>query len=180
MYASNLSFLTLLHLQHAFPHDYRSGPSLSDWDPSKWAILCLHAMGLVSGLKRARPEDVSEALTYMSHKKENEGPGHLIAASSDAEPEDEWFGEVWTWVDVEEYVRAGRDSGRCVIVIDGFVVDVTGYLGQHVRYILLLLTACCMLMAVLLILVDHTSREVPHSYANTPSVRMPTLVEQTV
>ncbi|KAK7062724.1 hypothetical protein VNI00_000212 [Paramarasmius palmivorus] len=56
------------HNFHAFPHDYRSGPSATAWDPSKWIILLLHRFGLVRGLRTARETDMKEALVYMSHK----------------------------------------------------------------------------------------------------------------
>jgi len=104
--------------KHAFPHDYRSGPSLLDWDPTKWVILVMHALGLVSGLKRVHRDDIGAAMTHMLHK------GAI-------ESELERTRETWTWTDVEKYIRAGRHLGRCVLIIDGFVLDVTGYLGEH-------------------------------------------------
>lgn len=42
---------------------------------------------------------------------------------------DTWNGEVWNAVQVQEYVKK---PGKCVVLIDGFVVDVTSYLGDHV------------------------------------------------
>lgn len=120
------------NFHHAFPHDYRSGPCPFDWDPSKWVILSLHTLGLATGLKRARPDDVSEALIYMAHKHHaplNSEPPHSSETSS--EDEEMWKGAVWTWQEAAGYVRQGRGAGKCVLVIDGFAVDVTGYLGEH-------------------------------------------------
>ena len=42
---------------------------------------------------------------------------------------DTWNGEVWNTGQVKEYVEK---LGKCVVIIDGFVVDVTSYLGDHV------------------------------------------------
>ncbi|KAI0931581.1 hypothetical protein AcW1_001054 [Taiwanofungus camphoratus] len=125
------------HNFHAFPHDYRSGPSLFDWDPSKWLILLLHTVGLVSGLKRARPNDIHAATAYMAHKKEQASQGELSHSESEccvdvgSEGTNEWQGETWTWEQVGEYVLAGKNKGRCVIVINGYAVDATEYLGEH-------------------------------------------------
>lgn len=108
-------------IQHSFPHDFRSGPSLTDWDPSKWIILALQQLGLVVSLRRARKEDLVEALHHMK-KKESTGV---------VEPEDNsWDGETWNILQVIEFAKA--KTGRCIVLVDGFAVDVTAYLGQHV------------------------------------------------
>ncbi|KAF4604906.1 hypothetical protein EYR40_003689 [Pleurotus pulmonarius] len=104
---------------HAFPHDYRSGPSVLDWDPSKWVIILLHQLGLVRGLRRARKDDLIEALQYMQHKHEPEF----------SQDEEEWDGETWTLDEVREY--AAKHEKRCILVVNGFAVDVTSYLGEH-------------------------------------------------
>lgn len=108
-------------IQHSFPHDFRSGPSLVDWDPSKWIILILQQLGLVMSLRRARKEDLVEALHHMKRKE----------SSDDIEPEDNsWDGETWNILQVVEFAKA--KTGRCIVLIDGFAVDVTSYLGEHV------------------------------------------------
>ena len=63
------SLATSVHSQHSFPHDFRSGPSPLDWDPSKWAIMLLHSLGLASGLRRARVEEISAAREHMLQKE---------------------------------------------------------------------------------------------------------------
>ncbi|KAH9947108.1 fatty acid desaturase-domain-containing protein [Amylocystis lapponica] len=114
------------NFQHAFPHDYRSGPSMFDWDPSKWVIFLLHALGLVSGLKRARNEDVYSAHAYMLQKERSSVPSEVVM-----EEEGPWKGPTWTPDQVRTYVQAGGRGGRCVVVLDGFVVDITAYLAEH-------------------------------------------------
>ena len=45
---------------------------------------------------------------------------------------EEWSGEIWDKERLAEFVRG--TPGRCVVVIDGYAVDVTKYLGEHVRF----------------------------------------------
>ncbi|EPS96663.1 hypothetical protein FOMPIDRAFT_1130006 [Fomitopsis schrenkii] len=107
---------------HAFPHDYRSGPARYDWDPSKWVILLLQRLGLAWGLKRARPEDICEARTYMLHKHAHAGESSGGSASGESATVE------WGLEDVRRYVQ---DKGKCALVLDGFVVDATAYLSEH-------------------------------------------------
>ncbi|CAA7264805.1 unnamed protein product [Cyclocybe aegerita] len=105
---------------HSFPHDFRSGPSLLDWDPSKWIIFVLHKLGLATSLRRVRSEDLGEALRYMYRK----------TVLGIVEPEDDsWDGPEWNIEQVKEFAQA--KPGRCVVVINGTVVDATVYLGEH-------------------------------------------------
>jgi len=41
-----------------------------------------------------------------------------------------WQGTVWNKSQMEEVLQA--KIGKCIILIDGFAVDVTSYLGEHV------------------------------------------------
>ena len=91
-----------------------------DWDPSKWIILALYKFGLVTSLRRARNDDLKEAKEYM-HRKEILG---VVEVETDA-----WYGEIWNARQVQEYVEK---QGKCVVMIDDFIVDVTSYLGDHV------------------------------------------------
>jgi len=111
------------NFHHAFPQDFRSGPSPLDWDPSKWIILTLHRIGLVTGLRRARDQEVRSAMVWMHHKHTGE------TTSEDDDSSDYWAGPEWTRSNLAEYVRAG--TRRTVIVIDGYAVDVTKYLSEH-------------------------------------------------
>ncbi|KAL4267930.1 Copper homeostasis protein cutC [Pleurotus pulmonarius] len=100
-------------------HNFHVRPSVLDWDPSKWVIILLHQLGLVRGLRRARKDDLIEALQYMQHKHEPEF----------SQDEEEWDGETWTLDEVREY--AAKHEKRCTLVVNGFAVDVTPYLGEH-------------------------------------------------
>ncbi|KAG7452278.1 uncharacterized protein BT62DRAFT_294111 [Guyanagaster necrorhizus] len=108
------------HNFHTFPHDFRSGPSRADWDPSKWIIVSLHKLGFVTGLRRARRDDISESVEYMRHK---------CAYGVPPPEDDQWDGPNWTIDEVQLYIQSAL--GRCVLLIDDFVVDVTSYMGEH-------------------------------------------------
>jgi stearoyl-CoA desaturase (delta-9 desaturase) len=86
--------------------------------------LALERLGLVTSLRRARDEDLVDALSHM-HRKEVLG---II------EPEDNsWAGEVWNFTQVKEFAQT--KPGTCIVLIDGFAVDVTVYLSEHVCYV---------------------------------------------
>ena len=119
-----LAFLSTC-LQHTFPHDYRSGPSYLDWDPTKWIIAAMHRLGYVKGLRRARDADLRAALAHMQLK------GHHHHETSDEEDEEPWNGPVWSVADLKDKAS----QGACLLVIEGYVVDATAYLGEHVSYL---------------------------------------------
>ncbi|TFK77404.1 hypothetical protein BDN72DRAFT_867119 [Pluteus cervinus] len=109
------------HNFHAFPHDYRSGPSKLDWDPSKWIIVAMHHLGLIHGLRRAREDDMHDAVDFMLRKRQNHTPYDVVV--------DEWQGPTWDATRLQEYT--GNKSYQCLIIIDDFVVDASSYLGEH-------------------------------------------------
>lgn len=134
---------------HAFPHDFRNGPRIQDWDPSKWLIWVLHRFTpLVSRVRRAREEDISRARRWMAYVHAL-GKDHL-PYGWEALDDDDLFDTVtrgsepqtdidphllqaqafeeWNLARLESYIREGR---RVILLIDGWVVDVTKYLGEH-------------------------------------------------
>lgn len=75
------------------------------------------------------------------HQKGHHHHGHLHAPARYESSSDDQSStsenvkvlyDTWSMEEVREYAEAKK--GRCVIVVKGFVVDVTGYLGEHVRY----------------------------------------------
>lgn len=130
MYVENSSiphYLTQPPGQHTFPHDYRSGPAITDWDPSKWVILTLAKLGVAWGLRLATPEDIAAARAHMLLH----GHDHNSAHRKMVEKE-EWVGPTWTEVELKAYAER-NGAGACVLLIDGYAVDVTGYIKAHVR-----------------------------------------------
>ena len=117
-------YLTRPPGQHTFPHDYRSGPAMIDWDPSKWVILTLVKLGVAWGLRRATPEDIAAAQAHMLLHGHDHNSAHRKI--------EEWGRRVPTWTEVELKAYAER-NGACVLWIDGYAVDATGYIEAHVR-----------------------------------------------
>lgn len=109
---------------HAFPHDFRSGPSKLDWDPSKWIILTLHRLGLIHGLRRAKEDDIADAVEYMRQKHEPNQPQILSDDSDEGYQEKSMNAQ-----DLAVYRQ--NKPASCLLVLDGFVLDVTSYLGEH-------------------------------------------------
>ncbi|KAH7886073.1 hypothetical protein F5I97DRAFT_1809185 [Phlebopus sp. FC_14] len=105
---------------HTFPYDYRSGTSKFDWDPSKWIIAGLHWLRLVTHVRRARSEDITEAREYMRQKEHD---------STSMHENEDWCGVEWGMETVREYVR--RNPGRCIVILEGFAVDLTDYSKDH-------------------------------------------------
>lgn len=116
--------------------------------------MILHRFKLASGLRRAREDDIRSAVAWM---KLHGGHGHhphphvssdayessdskdgCTVCSSSEESElsgmesEGWIGEIWNEDNLKEYVLARPD--KCVVVIDGYVVDVTKYMSEHVSY----------------------------------------------
>ena len=132
---TTLILRTLRAPQHSFPHDFRSGPSTFDWDPSKWVIILLHSLGLATGLRRARDEEIRVAREHMLLKEiaQAHTDGQVVGSDSTTGSEEEcedWQGPVWTAGQLAEYACG---KGRCVLLLDGYAVDATEYLAEHVR-----------------------------------------------
>lgn len=98
---------------------------MTDWDPSKWIILILHRLGFATGLRRARQEDIADAKNYMHYKTK-----YGVCPSNT----ETWEGQVWNLEELKRYIRAL--PGQSVVIIDGYAVDATPYLAEHVRYYL--------------------------------------------
>lgn len=82
-------------------------------------------MGLITGLRRARHEDLANALLFMHHK-------HTSSSEESSEAEDH-DGEPVTSLSSEE-LRAllRRNPQQCIILIGPYIVDATNYLAEHV------------------------------------------------
>ncbi|KAF8831729.1 hypothetical protein HHX47_DHR1001275 [Lentinula edodes] len=111
--------------------DRDPGPWIHTWDPSKWVILLLHQFGLVYGLRQARDEDYKEALAYMNHKSlHGEPPREDVNEEQDSLSKSVGnASQHWSVAATKLYVREHPD--RCFLLLNGWVVDVTLYLGEH-------------------------------------------------
>ncbi|KAF7796574.1 hypothetical protein EIP86_007755 [Pleurotus ostreatoroseus] len=111
------------HNFHSFPHDFRSGPTLYEWDPSKWIILGLHYFSLATNLKRARQIDLDEAKRLMSAKQNGSARIEKDAANPRM--------NVPSWTMDEARAYAVANPGRCVLIVNDCCVDATAYLSEH-------------------------------------------------
>lgn len=57
------------NFHHEFQYDYRNGIRFFHWDPSKWLIVFLKWMGMVTQLRQARQEHILQARLLMEQKR---------------------------------------------------------------------------------------------------------------
>jgi stearoyl-CoA desaturase (delta-9 desaturase) len=55
------------NFHHQFPSDYRNGVRWFNYDPTKWLVRALAAVGLTSDLKRSAPEAILRARRERQH-----------------------------------------------------------------------------------------------------------------
>jgi len=102
---------------------------MADWDPSKWVILTFAKLGVAWGLRRATPGDIAAARAHMLlHGHDHNNANRKIEIVE----KDEGSQQEPTWTEAELKAYAER-NGACVLLIDGYAVDVTGYIEAHVR-----------------------------------------------
>lgn len=88
--------------------------------------MALHFLGLANGLRRARDKDLNEAKIHMLVKT-----GAIPGSEDEEQSEDDSKYHCWTLEGARAY--ANSKAGRCIVIIDRYVVDATPYLGEHVR-----------------------------------------------
>ncbi|KAG8803349.1 hypothetical protein FRC17_006192, partial [Serendipita sp. 399] len=118
------------HNFHAFPHDYRAGPNWLDWDPSKWIITVLQRLGLAYGLRRARKEDIKAAKAWIQSHHHEPYPSEATSEEendSSHTSDDSLSLPKWS---LDGLTKQAQSRG-CLLVIDGYVVDVSSYIGEH-------------------------------------------------
>jgi len=104
---------------HAFPHDYRNGHKLYHWDPSKWFIFTMSKVGLVSGLFRVDANEVEKAKWTVKHEQ-------VVKARDGLD----WGKRELPLYTYSQIQHKCKNSSK-LIVIDGKVLDVTTFRGEH-------------------------------------------------
>jgi stearoyl-CoA desaturase (delta-9 desaturase) len=89
-------------------------------------ILTLAKLGVAWGLRRATPGDIAAAQAYMLSHGHNYNGAHGTVVEKE-----EWTGPTWTEAELKAHVER---NGACVVLIDGYAVDVTGYMKAHVGF----------------------------------------------
>ncbi|WWC92552.1 uncharacterized protein L201_007511 [Kwoniella dendrophila CBS 6074] len=133
------------NFHHAFPKDFRNGPHPADWDPSKWFIWTLHKYtSLIPSIARTPESAVKKARArvYMAQatRLTDAVPPHEMVKPKEELP-------VWSRAEVQkrhgEYVKEEHGVRRRVLVLlEGCVVDVGGYLDDHPGGLDLLMSHC--------------------------------------
>lgn len=74
-------------------------------------------------------------MEHKLHSEHDSGSEHFsISPSSSEDDEEVWAGELWDVDHLRSYIAEKRS--RCVVLIDGYAIDVTNYLGEHVSSLL--------------------------------------------
>jgi len=85
-------------------------------------IFGLEKLGFAWELRRAIPEDITAARVRMlAH-------GHGYNDTPEGVDEEGWTGPTWTEKELNAYIER---NDACVLLIDGYVVDVTKYVKTH-------------------------------------------------
>jgi len=120
-----VSFLTFgegyHNFHHEFPNDYRNGLWFLAFDPSKWIIYFLSLFGLTYNLKKFSPNEIKKGILIMKQKKlDKEKKTLKWGPTKDTLP-------AYTWKEIETLTS----EGASLIVINGYVHDVSNFLKEH-------------------------------------------------
>ena len=111
------------NFHHEFPSDYRNALRWFQYDPTKWAIWLFKKVGLASNLKKF-PENEIRKGRYAMTRKALEKLGETIVW-----PKDHTKLPI---ISFEEYQElANKDVGRYLVLIAGFVHDVSNFIDSH-------------------------------------------------
>lgn len=110
------------NFHHQFPQDYRNATHATGYDPTKWFIWTCMQLGLAYNLKQFPTNEIQKGIYAMELKRAEQ----RAATISWATPASEL--PVVTW---EQYQEAHKHSDRVLILIAGFVHDVTDFVDEH-------------------------------------------------
>lgn len=107
------------NFHHEFPYDFRNGLWNLAYDPSKWTVYLLSLVGFTYNLKRFSENEINKGIVQMKQKKLDQEKSLIKwGPTVNALPE-------FTMEQVQNAV------GSSLIVIDGFVHDVTSFIKEH-------------------------------------------------
>lgn len=109
------------NFHHEFPYDYRNGAEYHSFDPTKWLIWALSYVGGTYHLMRFDKETIEKGKLQMLEKEVIRRRELLHwGPQPDTLPE-------YTMEKVQEEFSKGEQ----LIVVDGFVHDVRGFIDEH-------------------------------------------------
>ncbi|KAF9886008.1 hypothetical protein FE257_012189 [Aspergillus nanangensis] len=110
------------NFHHEFPSDYRNGIEWWHVDVTKWVIWGFELSGLARGLKRFRQNEIELGRIQQMYKKLNvKGEGLDWGRPLTSLPVMEWG----------EYRDAVVRGGKALLVVEGVVHDVQGFMSEH-------------------------------------------------
>ncbi|MBW0495987.1 hypothetical protein O181_035702 [Austropuccinia psidii MF-1] len=136
---------------HVFPKDYRNGPSWSDWDPTKWIIYLLYRFTpLITEIYVAEPKEIERARqrVLILTSKESSNPGNskfekfdqinMISSDESNHQQNSTFQQKLPEWKKEQVLKEAKNKNLqqepwMILLIDGYLVDVTtyAYQGKH-------------------------------------------------
>lgn len=134
-------FFLLLHaaswhnFHHEFPNDYRNGILWYHYDPTKWLIAALAAVGAAANLKVFPKNEIQRGVLYMKEKQLKTLREKTVA------PVKKEHLPAWSWEELQQRVAAGSPASSAIgmgpekkallVVVDGFVHDVSAFAPTH-------------------------------------------------
>jgi len=108
------------NFHHQFPMDFRNAIRWYQYDPTKWFIRTMQILGLASHLKVFPDNEVRKGELTMQLKRLRKEQDSLVW------PQDSNGLPIISWESFQEQAQS-----RPLIVISGFIHDVTGFLDEH-------------------------------------------------
>ncbi|KII91173.1 hypothetical protein PLICRDRAFT_37880, partial [Plicaturopsis crispa FD-325 SS-3] len=108
------------NFHHQFPMDYRNAIRWYQYDPTKWFIWAAKQLGLASHLKTFRDNEIRKGQLTMQLKKLRATQEHIEWPSDNNDL------PVISWDSFQE-----QSAKRPLILISGFIHDVSGFLEEH-------------------------------------------------
>ncbi|CAF4917361.1 unnamed protein product [Rotaria sp. Silwood1] len=111
------------NFHHEFPCDYRNGRKWFQYDPTKWAIWMFKKLGLAHNLNRFSENEILKGCYGMKRKALDKFAENIIWPKDDTQ---------LPIISFEEYQElAAKDTSRELILIAGFVHDVSNFIDSH-------------------------------------------------
>ena len=104
-----------------FPSDYRNAVEWYQYDPTKWVIAITYYLGLASELRRFPRNEIDKGQLQMQQKALNAAKAAINWGPDPATL------PVWS----KEKVATAVKGGAKYVILDGFVLDVAKFMGEH-------------------------------------------------
>lgn len=125
---------------HEFPYDYRAGWRLYDYDPCKWFIYACYCVGLVTELQRTPTNEIEKKRLQVLEEQIAEQKKMIQYPPADSDlPSMTWNELQATVQQIKQQRKEMQSDGfattsadnRILIVLDGYVLDVTAFQHKH-------------------------------------------------